>query len=197
MRVRNLILAPVGAASLGAVGLVLAAPALAHDELIGSSPVDGSTISRRPASVTLYFEEAPESSPVQMVVRGPDGVKINSTGPRVDGANITEQLGGSKAAGTYSVVYRIMSDDGHPVSGTVRFTVDPQAGAAAPAAAPVRPRTARTSTWLAVGAGALAGGAVALGVAVALRRRRRPPVTEGAQPVPDEQPSRAEQAVPS
>src|SRR4051812_46174001 len=187
MRVRNLILAPVGAASLGAVGLVLAAPALAHDELIGSSPVDGSTISRRPASVTLYFEEAPESSPVQMVVRGPDGVKINSS-PRVDGANITEQLAGSKAAGTYSVVYRIMSDDGHPVSGTVRFTVDPQAGAAVPAAAPVQPRTARTSTRLAVGAGALAGGAVALGVAVALRRRRRPPVTDVALPVADEQP---------
>jgi copper resistance protein C len=184
--VRNPLPAVAGAAALGAVGLILASPAAAHDELTGSSPADGATVDRIPSAVRLYFEEPPASSPISVTVYGPGGAKVNSIGPQLDGAVITEELTGVHSAGPYSIDYRILSDDGHPVSGTVHFAVGPGSRAA------VGPRSARTvpaahprtPVWLAIGAGAVA--AEALGLArTASRRRRRGPAIAAVTPAPE------------
>src|SRR3954447_4831734 len=150
-------------AVLALAGLVAAAPAAAHDELTGSSPAAGATLTRLPERVQLYFEEAPEPDPIRMRVVGPDGIAVNSTGPQLSGSTLTENLTSSTRAGAYVISYRILSDDGHPVAGTIRFTLAPGAAPAA-AAAPARPASPRGSnTWIAlvaavvvVGAGAAA-----------------------------------------
>jgi copper resistance protein C len=186
MSVQNPLLAVAGAAALGLVGLILATPAAAHDELTGSSPADGATVGRVPAAVTLYFEEPPAGSPIAVTVYGPAGLQVNSTAPRLDGSDITEELAGVNSAGAYSIAYRIMSDDGHPVSGTVHFTVGPGAGAAVvPGSARSDPGGhSRAPVWLAIGAGAVAAGALGLG-RTAARRRRRGPAIAAVTPAPE------------
>jgi methionine-rich copper-binding protein CopC len=108
---------------LSTLMLALAGPALAHDELLTSSPADGSTVTKLPSTVTLVFEEPPAAGFTKMTVSGPGGASINSTGPQVVGARITESLKATTMAGTYVINFRIMSDDGHPVSGTIHFTL--------------------------------------------------------------------------
>ena len=90
-------------------------------------------------------------------------------------------------AGPYTVAYRVLSADGHPISGSFAFTFTPdqipgagEAGAAPPAAVPtestqVRDDTAqsgnsnRAFTWL---FGAAAAGLAVAGVFVVLRGKR-------------------------
>jgi len=88
--------------------------------------------------------------------------------------------------------FRIISDDGHPVSGLIRFTVAagaPAVAAPVPAAAP--PATADGSdpanTWIAGGAALLVLGA---GAAAAISLRRRRALITPLEPVLSAQPER-------
>jgi len=109
--------------STAAIGFLRATPAAAHDELLRSSPRDGAVLAALPSVVTLTFEEPPADGFTSMSVTGPNGVRANTAGPQTNGAMVTEQLVENGRAGRYVIAYRIMSDDGHPVAGTVRFTV--------------------------------------------------------------------------
>ena len=127
------------AAALGA-GLVLAlvaAPAYAHDELKASNPTDGDTLVTPPAQVVLTFEEPPVALGAQVVVTGPDG-PVSSGAPRLAGDDVVQDVQPQAPAGRYTVEWRVTSDDGHPVSGTLSFTAQTAAGAA-PSAVPASP----------------------------------------------------------
>jgi methionine-rich copper-binding protein CopC len=102
--------------------LLAAGPASAHAELTATTPAQGATVTRLPAQVSLTFSE-PVARPVAVVVTGPDGATVSGGGPRIDGGTVTQPVTGSAAAGRYTVSYRAVSDDGHPVSGTVSFMV--------------------------------------------------------------------------
>jgi methionine-rich copper-binding protein CopC len=120
----------VAAAAIAAVACVAAfgaATALAHDELKSSSPTSGATLARSPAAVTLTFEEAIGKLGKVTATRNGQGnlVKSVRTKPR-DASKVVIALkrpGAKKQSGTYKVNWRIISDDGHPVSGVVTFRV--------------------------------------------------------------------------
>jgi methionine-rich copper-binding protein CopC len=120
----------VAAAAVAAAACVAAfgaATALAHDELKSSSPKSGATLVRTPAAVTLTFEEAIGKLGKVTATRNGQGdlVKSARTKPR-DASKVVVRLkrpGPKKQAGTYRVSWRIISDDGHPVSGVVTFKV--------------------------------------------------------------------------
>jgi copper resistance protein C len=163
-------------AAFGLMSIVTASPALAHDELIGSSPAAGATLTALPKRVVLHFEEPPAPQGIKMKVVGPHGGLLNRTGPQLNGSTISETLRPSKRRGDYKISFRIISDDGHPVSGTIRFTV--AATAAVVAAPPAKTTTpaassgsSATNTWIAVGAAVIVLGAGAA-AASSLRRRR-------------------------
>jgi methionine-rich copper-binding protein CopC len=99
-----------------------AGPAAAHAVLEKTSPADGSTVSAAPASVSLTFDEAPQTKFSAVHVTGPDGQRKDNGPITVANAVLTEQLGGSRPAGRYVVDWRVISDDGHPVSGQFSFT---------------------------------------------------------------------------
>ncbi|MGI8615065.1 MAG: copper resistance CopC family protein [Nocardioidaceae bacterium] len=127
-----LALALAGSAWLGI------APAAAHAELIGSSPTDGTTVRTLADSVSLTFGEA-VSSPAAVVVKDAAGTQVQAGDPTIDGGVVTEQLSGTGAPGQYTLDYRVVSDDGHPVTGELTFTVSggaPSTGAGALGATP-------------------------------------------------------------
>jgi methionine-rich copper-binding protein CopC len=111
--------------------------AAAHDRLVSTSPDDGATVATTPAQVSLTFSDDVVPVGTKIVVSGPDG-DVQQGRPRVDGATVTQSLAPGSSGGSYTVTWRATSKDGHPVSGTFRFTAS-AAGATVPS------RTAVTS----------------------------------------------------
>ncbi|GAA1735636.1 hypothetical protein GCM10009809_33540 [Isoptericola hypogeus] len=120
-----------GAATLVAVSLG-AAPASAHNVVVGTSPGVGSTVTQAPAEVSVTFDDvvlelgADSSSTVVQVTdaRGDD----HATGcPAAQDRTVAVPVSIDEP-GEYTVTWRIVSADGHPTSGEFAFTYA-QAGA--------------------------------------------------------------------
>lgn len=155
---------------LVAVGLWLwAAPAVAHDSLVSSSPQESAQLARVPASVVLTFTEPALPLGTQVIVTGPAGPVQQGAPVLVDNA-VTQPLRGGAPAGNYTVDWRVTSADGHPISGSFRFSAQ---AAGVPGSAPVDiPAGAAASNSSAGWIWLLAGG-MALGSAVAVLRHGR------------------------
>ncbi|MEV5739087.1 copper resistance protein CopC [Microbispora rosea] len=139
--------------------MLVATPARAHDVLVASDPKDGAVLGAMPASVTLTFDQAVRRDFARIAVTGPDGAHYEQGEITVDGRNVSIGVRTGTPAGAYAIGYRIVSNDGHPVTGAVKFTVTgvgaapgavtaptvtPATGTANPGAA--NPGTATTGT---------------------------------------------------
>ncbi|MDO8120454.1 copper resistance protein CopC [Isoptericola sp. b490] len=158
---------PMTAMLLAGLALIgLAGPARAHDQLVGTDPADGAVVDAVPSQVALTFSEDVLDISTTVVVAGPDG-RVPTT-PTVDGGTVTAPLPDGLPDGPYTVTWRVVSADGHPVQGSFAFTVGAFAATPSPSAAPAPGTTApATPTGLFVGIGI----AVALAVALVVARR--------------------------
>lgn len=104
--------------------LGLTPPALAHNVLISSDPAEGASLDAGPARVTLSFDQGITAGEVnQIVVTGPGGTRWTRGPVEVDRAVATAEVEPLGPAGKYTIGYRILSADGHPVSGEIHFTL--------------------------------------------------------------------------
>jgi len=126
-------------------GIGFAGPAAAHNVLIGSDPADGSTVQIAPTSASLTFNLPVENFEPVVTVTGPDGQHHETGSPTIDSTVVSTGIGPLTAAGPYTVAYRIVSADGHPVEGQIHFTLDQAAITANPAAAPPSTGTTQPS----------------------------------------------------
>lgn len=119
-------------APFAAVFLLAPAPAFAHDVLIDSDPEDGATLDTVPEEVVLTFNNAPMEggSGSAIVVTGPDGAENQEGELAFDGTDVTVGLAPLGEAGEYSIAYRVVSSDGHPIQDTLAFSVTEEAVAA-------------------------------------------------------------------
>lgn len=101
-------------------GAAFAAPALAHTSLKSSDPKKNDRIETL-RKVTLEFSESVRFPAV--LVRGEGGKRYESGKPEVDGATVTQDVVDSLPAGAYTIAWRVVSDDGHPVEGEIPFTL--------------------------------------------------------------------------
>jgi methionine-rich copper-binding protein CopC len=112
-------------------------PAMAHSVLVSSDPAKDSSIASAPPAVTLVFNEPLDRGFTELAVLGPDGTSHWEGGPpAITGEKLSAPLRALGAAGVYTVKYRVVSADGHPVSGSVPFTLI-TAGSGVAAADPV------------------------------------------------------------
>ena len=110
------------------------ASAAAHTALTGSDPANGATEETAPTVVTLTFTEAINPTFANVVITGSDGRNWALGRPQVSGPELRVSLSPDMPDdGEYTVGYRVVSEDGHPVSGTITFTVSGVPGAVAPA----------------------------------------------------------------
>jgi copper resistance protein C len=119
---------------LGALLVLPAVPAAAHDELISTSPADRATVDTPPGELQLVFSRLVLAVGTQVVVEDPDGKLIEAGEPQVAGDQVVVALPDALPAGEYRVRWRVTSGDGHPVTGDLRFTAT--AGTTAVAAPP-------------------------------------------------------------
>ena len=125
---RHLVIRQLAVWLLAVLALPLGAgTALAHNVLVGSDPANGSSVASGPSMVTLTFDLPVKESFSTVTVVGPDGGHFEGGPATVDGNVVRAPVRPLGPAGVYTVGYRIVSDDGHPVSGAIRFTLT-QAG---------------------------------------------------------------------
>jgi len=104
--------------------LAMASPASAHAELIASDPVDGSVLDEAPAAVTLTFNESVRLTAQEITVYDADGETVPSAATS-SGTEVTVDLPDAAELdrGTYVVGWYVLSADGHPISGSLSFSV--------------------------------------------------------------------------
>jgi methionine-rich copper-binding protein CopC len=109
--------------------LVTPAPASAHDVLRSTDPLDGAVVDHLPDRVVLTFDEPALAIGTEVVVTGPAG-PVSDGPPQLVDAEVRQPVRAGPA-GRYTVLWRVTSADGHPVSGTFAFTTR-QAGPVSP-----------------------------------------------------------------
>lgn len=114
--------------------LALAATASAHATLESSTPERGAELKSVPAEVALRFNEQIEAGIGSMSVFDSAGERVDDGSPfrpagRADeiGVRLQSDLGD----GSYTVTYRVVSADSHPVEGGYVFSVGPASEAPA------------------------------------------------------------------
>jgi copper resistance protein C len=110
-----LVLAPVWAP---------APPAAAHDALAASEPAQSGSVEALPSRAVLTFT-APVSAVEEVIVTGPDGSVTNGS-PTFAGSEVRQNLWAGPD-GEYEMSYRVVSSDGHEITGDVTFEVGPVA----------------------------------------------------------------------
>jgi methionine-rich copper-binding protein CopC len=110
-----------------AVGLLFAAapPAAAHDQIVSSSPEAAGTVSEVPEQISLTFsgEILADFSAVIVEVIAADGQNIATGDPIVDGTTVTQAVQPGQV-GVFTVRWRVVSSDGHPISNEYQYTVE-------------------------------------------------------------------------
>jgi methionine-rich copper-binding protein CopC len=102
--------------------IIMATGADAHAALKSISPKDGSSVATAPTQVVLTFNEPISTSFATVTVTGADGV-VSAGKTVVDGVTVTQALIPDLANGRYTITYRVVSEDGHPVSDKTTFAV--------------------------------------------------------------------------
>lgn len=126
--------AAVPAALLSVAGL-----ALVHATLLRTEPAADAALGIGPTEVRLWFSEAVEPAPDPVVVTDATGRRVDRGGAVApDDPTELRAPVDAAAAGSYSVRWRAVSDDGHVVEGTYAFHVgrEPPSGRADAEATP-------------------------------------------------------------
>lgn len=132
-------------AAVTAIGLAPAASA--HTDLSSSDPADGAELSEPPTAVTLVFAQSMQEYGAQLVLTGPDGQPQPLSAPVFDGATVRSEVGPLTLDGGYTIAYRIVSTDGHPIQGALTFqlTLPPAPATTAPSTTPPTPTPATSA----------------------------------------------------
>lgn len=115
-------------------GLALATfgvTASAHAHLQKASPADGSVVTTSPSRIVLNFSEAARLTAAS-IQKGDEPRQNLKPLPATAARQISVPLP-QLTPGSYSVTWRVVSEDGHVMSGTLRFTLAPARAADHPA----------------------------------------------------------------
>ncbi|HYG97325.1 MAG TPA: copper resistance CopC family protein, partial [Solirubrobacterales bacterium] len=108
--------------------VLLAAPASAsaHATLEGSAPPRGATAKEQPGAVVLRFSEPVEGNFGAVRVYDAEGEQVDqgeAFHPGGEGAKLGVRLEPGLPDGSYTATYRVVSADGHIVSGGYVFSI--------------------------------------------------------------------------
>ena len=103
-------------------GAVIAPSAHAHSELISSDPAAGATLDAPPARVSFTFNEDLLPDFVRFIATDPSGQTGDLPVSSVEGPTAAIDWPIGAPAGEWTVSYRVVSQDGHPIEGAITFS---------------------------------------------------------------------------
>jgi len=174
--------------------VISAPPASAHDQLLSTSPSTGEHLAQPPTSITLRLNAKPLNLGNEIVVMDQAGKDWASGDATLTDNGLIQRLTPGLPDAEYQVRWRVVSADGHPISGSYEFRIgtatagsfnraaqsraagtpagsdaDAQQADAASSDASGAPAWLATAAW--AGAGALLGVGAYAGI-LAIRRHR-------------------------
>ena len=104
-----------------AMPVVLAGPAHAHATLVSSEPAEGAVIPAPPPRLILTFNEP--VSPLALRLVAPDKLIYSGAGDGETQTSLAIALPSELHNGTHVLSWHVVSLDGHPIGGTVVFSI--------------------------------------------------------------------------
>lgn len=99
-----------------------ALPASAHAELASTSPVDGAILESAPESLTLNFNSRILDGMAEIAVTNSSGFLVTGVIAESAQTTVSAPWPADLPGDTYVVAYRIVSEDGHPITGSFSFS---------------------------------------------------------------------------
>ena len=115
------LLAIVAAVALGFT-LLWSAPASAHDRLVSSNPEHGEELDEQPDWLEMEFSGQLQQVGAEIKVMH-DGTDVSAGEITIEDRTLKSALPDDLKPGAYTVNWRVVSEDGHPISGTFDFTL--------------------------------------------------------------------------
>lgn len=128
---RRRLAARVVLALVGLVLLAMPAPAQAHASLVRTNPADGAVLATALDEVVLGFTEPVLVSGSGVRVFAPDSTTL-PVDPQIRANDLVLDLPDTQVDGTYLVTWRVVSRDGHPISGSLTFSIGSVSAAPVP-----------------------------------------------------------------
>ncbi|MFI0366254.1 copper resistance protein CopC [Actinomadura sp. 1N219] len=123
-----------GALAVGTVLAMSATPASAHTALTAANPKKGSSVAA-PSQIVLTYTETIRLP--RVILTDASGKQHQAGTAKAVDNKVTQPVNGALPNGKYTVGWRVVSVDGHPVSGSYKFTVEgSSAGSAGSTASP-------------------------------------------------------------
>jgi copper transport protein len=97
-----------------------ASSAFAHATLLKSDPADGSVVESAPAELVLVFNEPVSPIDIRLIASDGTGIDLTQVSPHNEQVSVPLP---ALAKGTHALSWRVVSTDGHPVGGSIVFSV--------------------------------------------------------------------------
>ena len=107
---------------MAVLALGTAAPASAHATLISTDPAQGAVLDAAPERIVFTFDESVVGVPDGVQVFDAQGAPVTSSAA-VSGPELSVRLTEPVGDGTLVVAWRVVSEDGHPISGSLSFAI--------------------------------------------------------------------------
>jgi len=132
-------------AALVTIAALAPASAFGHAVLERSDPLSGAIAKREPGQIVFHFSESVEGNFGAIRVYDKGGGRVESGDafhPSGRGSDLGTHLKAALPKGTYTATYRVISADGHPVSGGLVFSIGRTSAAGATVSQLLKERSA-------------------------------------------------------
>lgn len=134
---------------LAGLALVSSPAASAHGEIVSTFPEQYSNATPIPTQVWIQFDGNLQTLDGQAIntidVIDSTGLTVSYGDAIIEGGKISTKLSGQSAPGVFTVNYRIVSEDGHPVEGSYTFNASPNFADDAPTTATASEKSSNLS----------------------------------------------------
>ena len=119
---RGLLHAAAATLLSGLIILVGAQSASAHAELLSTTPEDGAVLEHAPAEGVLTFNEPVQliDGSIRLFPGDDDPITLDA---HVSNTNVVAEFPAGLDDGRFALSYRVVSADGHPITGAITFTI--------------------------------------------------------------------------
>jgi copper transport protein len=109
--------------------LLFVSPAAAHAELLSTTPANGDQLTKPPTEIRMTFTESVNLVDDGIRLVDHVGATVRTPDPTVNAQTLTWPMPADLPEGPYVVTWRVVSSDGHPISGAFSFGVGTAAAA--------------------------------------------------------------------